>query len=165
MESSIRDTQPEDAPAIRQFVHRLADFDALEWRQTEDLWRGDWEVYSAFFEGKKPECFSRVAEAERGEILGSTLVTMRPEPLSLRPSAHLEVLVLDEGAQGQGLGRRMLEDAHRESAARGAETITLHVFSKNARARRLYEKQLSCPYYFYHPIFLTGLLRTFRVRS
>lgn len=47
----------------------------------------------------------------------------------------LEHLYVDPGAQGRGVGRALLEDALR--AVPGP--VSLHVFARNARARRFYE--------------------------
>ncbi|MEM1248385.1 MAG: GNAT family N-acetyltransferase [Acidobacteriota bacterium] len=139
MNPQIRDARPEDAEQIETLMPRLGAFESPPWRRPEDLWRGDWQAYRTFFEGKATQCFVRVA-VDDNVVLGTTLTTLQPEPLSGEPSAHLQVLVLSEAAQGKGLGRRLLEDAHEQAAARGALSITLHVFEGNERARRLYAR-------------------------
>ena len=55
------------------------------------------------------------------------------------PSAHLEALVVDAQARGLGIGRKLLAHAEQCVRARGAHTLTLHVFSNNHRARSLYD--------------------------
>ena len=45
-----------------------------------------------------------------------------------------------EGAEGQGIGQALLNAAEAAAGEHGAQTITLHVFSTNSRARRLYER-------------------------
>ena len=40
---------------------------------------------------------------------------------------------------GKGIGRRLLAASEAAARERGAETMTLHVFESNRRARRLYE--------------------------
>ena len=49
--------------------------------------------------------------------------------------AWLEQLWVDPAEQGRGVGSRLLEDA--QAASRGR--LTLHVFTRNQRARRFYE--------------------------
>lgn len=140
MTALIRDTRPDDAAQIEALLPRLADFESLSWRRTEELWHGDRQFFRRYFAGEEPACFSRVAVDEADDVLGTTLVALGPESLSGEPSAHLQILVLAEEAQGRGLGRRLLEDAHEQAARRGARSITLHVFERNERARRLYAK-------------------------
>ena len=93
-----------------------------------------------WLDGNAAECFVHVAIDDAGEMLGFTLVSMRPELLSHEPSAHLEAIVVGEGAEGMGVGQAMLAAAENEAKARGAQTITLHVFASNTRARGFYEK-------------------------
>ena len=68
------------------------------------------------------------------------MVTLRPELLSRAPSAHLEALAVAEGFEGRGLGGRLLAAAESDAGEQGAQSLTLHVFAVNERARRLYEK-------------------------
>jgi ribosomal protein S18 acetylase RimI-like enzyme len=48
-------------------------------------------------------------------------------------------LGVDPGQQRRGIGRRLLEEAKREAARRGASKLSLRVLAPNAGARRLYE--------------------------
>ena len=75
------------------------------------------------------------------QIQGIILVTLRDEMLSHEPSAHLEAIVVSPKARGQGLGRRLLMRTEERVKALGAESLTLHVFSNNTRARSLYRSQ------------------------
>ena len=45
-----------------------------------------------------------------------------------------------DGVEGQGIGQMLLRAAEGEAVAHGAQTITLHVFSSNKRARGFYER-------------------------
>ena len=66
--------------------------------------------------------------------------TLRPELLSHEPSAHLEAIALDPAAEGRGVAQALLAAAEAAASARGALTMTLHVFAVNERARRLYDR-------------------------
>lgn len=48
-------------------------------------------------------------------------------------------LAVDPGYQGEGLGRRLVEEARREASRRGARKLTLRVLAPNVGARHLYE--------------------------
>ncbi|HCY04102.1 MAG TPA: hypothetical protein DHU16_01520 [Gammaproteobacteria bacterium] len=67
------------------------------------------------------------------------MITLREELFSHEPSAHLEALVVNAEARGLGIGRKLLAHAENCVSARGASTLTLHVFSNNHRARSLYD--------------------------
>jgi ribosomal protein S18 acetylase RimI-like enzyme len=48
-------------------------------------------------------------------------------------------LAVDPARRGRGIGRRLVDAAVREAAARGARRLTLRVLEPNAAARALYE--------------------------
>ena len=68
------------------------------------------------------------------------MVTLREELLSHAPSAHLETIVVAPAARGRGIGRSLLARAEDRAQQLGAQSLTLHVFSNNHRARRLYQR-------------------------
>jgi ribosomal protein S18 acetylase RimI-like enzyme len=53
-------------------------------------------------------------------------------------SGYVFGLYVDPGAAGQGTGRALLLHAERRLREAGCETVALHVFEANQRARRLY---------------------------
>lgn len=81
-----------------------------------------------------------VATDETGQICGGALTSMRPELLTHAPSAHLQALVVAESAEGYGVGRSLIDHTEQMVLARGAQSITLHVFGNNTRARSLYQR-------------------------
>lgn len=137
----LRSATAADAPAIHRLLPRLAAFDLPASRTPQHLWESDGALLDAWVRGEAPSVFVLVAVAEHGAIIGATITSMRPEPLSHAPSAHLEVLVIDESTVGQGIGHALLEATETESRVRGAECMTLHVFASNLRARALYERR------------------------
>jgi ribosomal protein S18 acetylase RimI-like enzyme len=81
-----------------------------------------------------------VAVDTQNAILGVALVSLGEELLSHAPSAHLEVLVVAEGAEGNGIGQALVTEAETIARERGALSMTLHVFATNTRARQVYER-------------------------
>lgn len=140
MSFQVRHAVGADGEAIMSLMPRLASFDVPESRNPVDLWRSDAAIFQRWLDGKAPECFVHVAVDNAQEVIGFTLVSLRPELLSHEPSAHLEAIAVDEGAEGMGIGQALLTAAESEARAKGAKTITLHVFSVNTRARSFYEK-------------------------
>ena len=140
MDLNVRPATPEDGDALLELMPRLAEFDLPESRNPEHLWMHDAALLRDWLVGKAETCRIHVVDAGAGQIAGLAMVTMRPELLSLEPSAHLEALAVAPGFEGRGLGQRLLDAAEADAKALGAETMTLHVFAVNSRARRLYER-------------------------
>ena len=118
---------------------RLADYDVPESRNPEHLWMHDAEMMRRWMVGDA-ECLVHVALDDDGTVLGFTMVSLRPELLSHEPSAHLEAIALDKAAEGRGVAKALLIAAEASAKAHGAESMSLHVFAVNSRARRLYER-------------------------
>ena len=140
MSHQIRPATPADLDQILDLFPRLAAFDLPPNRSAEDLWRGDAELLRLWSTGRVPQCLVFVAVDPEQAILGIAMAQLREELLSHEPSAHLEVIVVRDDAEGQGIGKALIqtiEQAVREQAAR---SITLHVFVTNARARAVYER-------------------------
>jgi len=139
MSIQVRSAVAEDGAAIMDLMPRLASFDVPESRNPVDLWRSDAALLQRWLDGDAPECFVQVAIDDAQQLIGFTLVSLRPELLSHEPSAHLEAIAVAEGTEGKGVGQALLAAAEREAMANGARTITLHVFASNTRARNFYE--------------------------
>jgi ribosomal protein S18 acetylase RimI-like enzyme len=75
-----------------------------------------------------------------GRVVGVLFVSTRADYFTGRPHAHVEVLALDPGSQGQGLGRQLMEEAERWARGMAYGAITLNVFDGNTRALTLYER-------------------------
>ena len=119
---------------------RLAAFELPPRRDANDLWRHDADLLVRHLDSRAPDCFARVAIDDNGVVRGLTLVRMRAELLSEAPSAHLEAIVIDESFEGRGVAQALLDDAELLAEARGATSMTLHVFARNTRARALYDR-------------------------
>jgi ribosomal protein S18 acetylase RimI-like enzyme len=89
---------------------------------------------------RSDDCIVHVAKEADGSVVGVVMVTLNPELLSKSPSAHLEVIVVAESAEGQGVGKDLMAAAEAGVRERGATSITLFVFATNARARRVYKR-------------------------
>lgn len=142
MSLAIRPATRDDAAPILALLPRLAAFDVPPRRDPNHLWHDDAELLRAWIEGSAPQCEVIVAEhlSARRELLGVVIASLRPELLSHAPSAHIEALAVAENAQSRGVGAALIAAAEAAMRARGAETMTLHVFARNTRARALYER-------------------------
>ena len=140
MAVKVRAATVDDGDAMLALLPRLAAFDLPASRQAEHLWMHDAELLESWLAGEAEPCRVHVAEGDGGRVIGVVMVSLRPELLSREPSAHLEAIAVAAGCEGQGVGAALLDVAERDARAPGAETMTLHVFAVNERARRLYEK-------------------------
>jgi len=140
MAVTLREATPDDGDAMLALLPRLAAFDLPPSRNPEHLWTHDAALLKRWLAGEAEGCRVHVAEGGDGTIVGLTIVSLRPELLSREPSAHLEAIAVAPGNEGRGIGAALLELAERDARARGAQSMSLHVFAVNERARRLYEK-------------------------
>ena len=78
-----------------------------------------------------------LACAERAGIVG--YAQGGPSRRGVEGEAEVATLYLLRGAQGHGLGRRLLADTARALAARGATALVISVLQGNAAAQAFYE--------------------------
>ena len=136
---SIKEADPSHRDAIMALMPRLADYDVPASRNPKHLWMSDAEMLDQWYAGEL-ECLVHVALDSNENVIGFSLVRLRPELLSHEPSAHLEAIAIDKSAEGKGVAKALMQNAEQCAADGGALTMTLHVFAVNTRARRLYEK-------------------------
>ncbi len=136
----IRPAAARDLDAILALLPQLADFDVPPRRDPRDLWAGDAALARAVLAGEVADSYCHVAVDADDQPLGVTLVTLREELLSHTPSAHLEAIVVSPAARGRGLGRVLLKHAETLARDHRAQSLSLHVFAANSRARALYDQ-------------------------
>ena len=139
MNITIEQAQPANLETILKLLPRLASFDVPVNRNPDHLWQGDAELFRDWAAGNRLDVHVRVAIAAE-QIVGVAMVSFRKELLSSEPSAHLEVLVVDKSAEGQGVASALMDDIEKYSANKGAKWMSLHVFANNTRARAVYER-------------------------
>ena len=140
MSVRIEKADPADCEEILTLFPRLASFEVPNNRNPDHLWGGDAKLLRQWASEGKENCMVHVAKSDEGTIVGVAMVTLNPELLSQSPSAHLEVIAVAESAEGQGIGKELMAAAEAGARDRGANSMTLFVFSGNERARRVYER-------------------------
>ena len=156
MTYQIRSAKPADVEAMLELFPRLAAFDLPKRRAPDDLWRGDAELLRRWSTGNAPECFVHVAVDSTQMILGVVMAQLREELLSHEPSAHLEVIAVREHAEGQGIGKALIAGMEQVLREWGAQSVTLHVFANNTRARTVAGAEVI--YANAHENFLSGVV-------
>ena len=142
MKYTISEAKTQDLDAIEVLLPRLADFDVPTHRVKEHLWHGDRDMVRDWAAGKRDDVNVIVATSQdERKVIGVAVISFRKELLSGGPSAHLEVLALDQPAEGHGIATALMQETERLATANGALSMSLHVFANNTRARSLYERQ------------------------
>lgn len=77
---------------------------------------------------------TNVAE-QAGRLIGFVRYGLPPDE---QGSGYVFGLYVDPGAAGHGTGQALLQHAERRLLEAGCDTVALHVFEANQRARRLY---------------------------
>ena len=140
MKYSIRFATPADGEKMHSMLPRLAAFELPQNRNPKDTFTGDGKMLRKWINGEEQDCFVYVAVNHKDEILGWSYVRMQAEFMSYEPGCHLEVILVDETASGNGIGQALLKISETEAKKRGAQSMTLHVWKNNIRARTIYEK-------------------------
>ncbi len=140
MPFTIREGTAKDADAMYALLPLLASFDVPTGRNPDDLWMGDHAMLESWLKGEAPDTFTLVAADESDFVVGLAIVTLREEMLCHEPSSHLEVLAVSDKVHRRGIGQRLIEVSEQSAKARGAGSMTLHVFGNNTKARALYSK-------------------------
>ena len=140
MSLTTRAAESGDADAIIELLPRLADYDLPPRREAPMFWSSDADLVRAWATGEAPATFVRVGVESGSRIVGVAIVTMNADYFSGDPNAHLEAIVIHPSADGNGLGRRLIEECEGEASSRGALSMSLHVLGNNVRARAIYRK-------------------------
>lgn len=139
MTVKIKDATVADMARMRPHFPRLAHFKLPPQRESHHFWTDDAKMLNAWAAGEKAELLVQIAEDDMGTLLGFTMTSMGEEFLSHEPSAHLEVLIVTQAAEGKGVGSKLVAAAEENAQAHGAKSMTMHVIATNERARSLYQ--------------------------
>lgn len=136
---SVRRARRGDRSFVLATARRLADFDLPGWRSAVEIVAGEARTLEGFFRQPPPGTELLVAEAA-GEPAGFALLETGRDYFDRQPHGHLGILAVAREAQGLGVGTALIAAAEEWTRSRGLGKLTLNVFDRNARARRLYER-------------------------
>ena len=139
MNYNIRAAIADDKTQAMALLPELADFTVPDYRNPDHLWQGDAKLLEQFFSGSTPDTEALVAVDADANLHGIAIYTMRSEMLSGESSAHLEVLAVGPNSRRSGIGQALINATEAAASARGAKSLTLHVFANNTRARAVYQ--------------------------
>lgn len=129
---TIREARASDLPALQALLAQL--------REPGTVAPGADEAV-ALFARVQSSAHHRIYVAESAHrVVGAyALLVMDSLAHPERPAAVVEDVVVDAGRRGQGIGRRLMEDALRRAAARGCYKLALSSNRQRGAAHRFYE--------------------------
>jgi len=135
----IRPASTADRDAILALVPRLAEHGTPPGRDREQIRTVDLDTVAAAIDRRPPEVEVLVAEDEGG-IVGFVHLMTVTDYYTQAPIGHVSDIVVADQAQGQGVGRALIEAAQAWARGRGYRMMQLFVIPGNTGARALYER-------------------------
>lgn len=139
---TIRNGLPEDADFIAAHAYRLLEFGPPPWRKPEhdQMTKADARHITAALLADDPDKSVLVAVDTSGKPCGFIHLTMQPDYYTGDLNAHITDIVVIAEAEGQGVGKLLMEKADEWAREKQARWITLNAFEGNSHARKVYEK-------------------------
>ena len=136
---TVRRARRGDRSFVLETARRLSDFDLPSWRGSAEIVAGEVRTLEGFFRQPPPGSELLLAEAG-GEPAGFALLETGRDYFDRREHAHLGILAVTRESEGLGVGGALVAAAEEWARGRGLGKLTLNVFERNGRARRLYER-------------------------
>ena len=135
---SVRPATERDRAFVLATARRLADFGPPPWRSVDEVVLREQRALAEFFD--RPEPGSALYVAARGDDpLGFIFLTTHDDYFTDEKVGHVDIIAVDQRGEGQGVGGVLMREAEQWGRSRGYRRLTLNVFDRNDRARRIYE--------------------------
>lgn len=135
---TVRPAIPDDRAFVLATARRLADFGPPPWRSVDEVVSREQRALADFFD-RPPGGAALYVAARDSQPLGFIFLTTHHDYFTAEPVGHVDVIAVDERGEGQGVGGALMREAEQWGRARGYRRLTLNVFDRNDRARRIYE--------------------------
>jgi len=136
---ALRRANEHDAIAIAALVARLVEFGPPPWRDAERMVEIDRDRALRALRSTADDPVVFVATCG-DRIAGFVHLHGLVDQYHTEPHGHVEDIVVAPEFEGRGVARLLLEAAERWAKAQGFGWLTLSVFDRNSRARRIYER-------------------------
>lgn len=136
---TIRLATSRDRIAVLELAKRLAEQGTPAGRERRQVEAADAQSIAAAIDSPSPDAALLVSD-EEGTILGFVHIKTVVDYYTQQPIGHVSDLVVAAQAQGQGLGRVLLDAAQSWATERGYTMMQLYVLPENTAARALYER-------------------------
>ena len=138
MPITLRPALPADRAAVVALCERLADFELPPGRTPHEIAVADLHLIDAELAQPDDDVLFLVAEDDTLGVVGIVFANIYDDYFTKRQAAYVEVLAVSAEAQGQGVGRRLMDAVDEWARTRGFYRVELTVFANNRRARRFY---------------------------
>ena len=135
---TLRRGTPDDAPTVTVLARRLVAFGPPPWRDPEAMIRAAQRRLRAALRSTGADPIILVATVD-DEVVG--FIHLHSLKDQYRPTRHGHVsdVVVAEGFEGRGIGRRLLAAAEDWAHGLQFDWLTISVFATNHRAADIYE--------------------------
>ena len=139
---TIRNARPEDDEFIKGHAYRLLEFGPPGWRVQEQdrMTQADILHILTALRSNNPDNPVLIAVDAEGKSCGFIHLAMQTDYYTGEAYAHLIDIVVIAEAEGQGVGKFLLQKAEEWAIQKNSRWITLNAFDGNLRARGVYEK-------------------------
>ena len=137
---SIRPARAADHAAILKIAERLAAFGPTT-RSALEITSRERRALSEALDHPSPGSALLVASHPDLGAVGVLLLDARRDYFTDEAHGHIAILVVAREAEGQGVGRALVEAAEEWGRGEGFRRLTLTVFAANQRAKELYARQ------------------------
>lgn len=127
----IRRCREDDYPAVANLLHQLWPSASID----------NDRLQSVFLRGLKSEACHFSCALEDGNVIGFCSVILKNSLWQQGWLAHVDELVVDESARGQGVGTRLLEEAIQNATRKGAARIELDSGFHRSEAHKFYQQR------------------------
>lgn len=136
----IRVAQIEDKEFIVSLLPRLMGFELPSWREPERMTVADTEVLICALSENSIDKAVLIAEDENKTPLGFIHLNSARDYYTHEKHGHISDVVVAPEGEGRGVGTALMAAAEDWARNKDYRWLTLNVFTKNLRARHLYEK-------------------------
>ena len=137
---TIRSAVASDASAILTLADRLPAFGAST-RPAVEIAERERAALADALSHPTAESALLVAEQDSRGVVAVILLESRRDYFTNESHGHVAILAVAREAEGQGIGRALLEAAEEWARGRRLAKLTLAVFADNHRAKQVYERQ------------------------
>lgn len=136
----VRPAQLRDRDFILSLVPRLIEFGPPPWRTPAQMTAADQQAVDRALSSTSLGIALFIAQDNQGSSLGFIHLNTATDYYTHEDHGHVSDVAVAEAGEGRGVGRALMEAGEEWARDQGYRLLTLNVFVRNVRARKLYEK-------------------------
>jgi len=138
---TIREATPADHAFIRAQASRLTGIAKLPGRPQAAIEAFQAALIEAALTSPPAGSKTLIAGLTAGKPLGFIHLEPAADPLTRAPGGYVSMVAVAVGAEGYGIGRRLMQAAEQWAREQGFTCLSLDAFASNTHARAFYESQ------------------------